>query len=413
MKVLHVNKFVYRRGGAEAYMLDVANLQRGAGHDVELFGMQHPDNLDVRFAEHFPSNMELEPMPPGMLPKLRGAARMLWSTSARRGMAAVLAAFRPDVVHLHNIYHQLSPSVIAPAVAAGIPVVMTLHDYKLACPTYLFLADGQVCEACLGGHFLQAPRRRCKNGSLGASAMAAFELAVHTRTGAYGGVDQFLCPSSFMRDKMTQAGVYPDRLRVLHNFVDVTGIPRTTGPGGPVVYASRLSHEKGVDVLVRALAHLPGVRLELAGDGPERHALEVLAEQVAPGRVTFHGRVPKDRVRELMACAGVVAAPSRCYENQPLMVLEALAAGVPVAGSALGGIAELVRDGETGALARPDDPVDLARALSEVLDAPERAVRLGAAGRSLVVDAYDPDRHLADLDGVYAGLCRDRVGGRA
>lgn len=403
MKILHVNKFLYRRGGAEAYMEDAAALLTSAGHDVAFFGMQHPLNTHLEYAKHFPPEVEFEPTPSSLGDRSRAVARMFWSPSARGGMAATLDDFAPDVVHVHNIYHQLSPSVLRPLRERNIPAVMTLHDYKLACPTYLFLDKGVICEACVGGHFAQAVKRRCRNGSLMQSTLMAAELAVHTRLGSYDPVTLFLCPSLFMRSKMIEAGVYPERLRLLHNFIDLPAtIPATSGRG-PVVYAGRLWPEKGVDILVRAAALLePGVSVVVAGDGPQRSQLESLASQVAPGRIQFTGMLTKSQVQELVASASVMAVPSRCYENQPLAVLEAYGTGVPVAGTALGGIRELVVEGETGALARPEDPVDLARAITQILMSPLGGRELGARGRRVVEESYSAKTHLPDLLEIYA-----------
>ena len=396
MRVLHVNKFLYRRGGAEAYMEDAAALLQRAGHEVHFFGMQHPANTHLELAAHFPPEVDFE-QPGSLTEKGRAAARMFWSRSARRGMEAVLDEVRPDVVHLHNVYHQLSPSVLRPLRERGVPAVMTVHDYKLVCPTYLFLDKGSLCEACLGGHFTQAVRRRCRNGSLVQSGLMAAETAVHTRRGSYDPIGVFLCPSEFLRGKLTEGGVYPDRLRLLHNFIDTSAAVPAGPPGGPVVYAGRLSHEKGVDVLVRAAALLPDVPVVVAGDGPQRRELEALAHEVAPGRVRFTGRLPKRDVAELVAAASVVAVPSRCYENQPLAVLEAFAAGVPVA------------DGVTGALAPPDDPPALAAAVTAVRQAPSGGRELGARGRAAVLSGYAADTHLEALLSAYADAGRSRA----
>ncbi len=403
MRILHVNKFLYRRGGAEAYMEDAAALMTANGHEVAFFGMHHPANTHLRYAKHFPPQVDFEPPPAAVPDRSRAVARMFWSSSARRGMAATLDEFAPDIVHLHNIYHQLSPSVLRPLRERNIPAVMTLHDYKLACPTYLFLDKGAICEACVGGHFSQAIKRRCRGGSLVQSTLMAAELAVHTRLGSYDPVTLFICPSLFMHSKMTEAGVYPDRLRLLHNFINLSGTIPAAGTGGPIVYAGRLSTEKGVDILVRAAALLePGVHVVVAGDGPQRAQLEGLAAEVAPGRIRFTGRLTKSEVLALVASAAVMAVPSRCYENQPLAVLEAYAAGVPVAGTALGGIQELVVDGETGGLAKPEDPVDLARAITQVLHSASDGRELGARGKRLVEAQYSADGHLPGLLGVYA-----------
>ncbi len=411
MRILHVNKFLYRRGGAEAYMEDVAALQSEAGHEVSFFGMAHPENTHNEWADFFPPQIELDPLPAGLRDRAQAAARALWSTTARRGMVQVLREFRPDVVHFHNIYHHLSPSVIKPARDAGAATVLTLHDYKLACPSYLFMSQGQVCDVCIDGKFRHAVQRRCKGGSLVGSALLAVETGLHRHTRAYGGIQVFVCPSRFMRDKMTEAGVFPDRLTVVPSFVDLAApakdpLPRTAAR---IVYASRLAPEKGVDVAVAAMAELPEATLHVAGEGPEHARLRELADRCAPGRVFFLGRLSKPAVAELIASASAVVAPSRCYENLPLTVLEAMAAGRPVVGSALGGIAELVRPGVTGQLVPPDDPSALANALRALLQSADVGARMGERARAVIADEYSRERHLAMLTRLYADLVGEQT----
>ena len=266
MRILHVNKFLYRHGGAEAYMLELADLQRAAGHEVEFFGMEHQLNPPHRYADRFPKQVQLDPPPPG-LGRRAAVARMVYSPAqpARHGGGCpVVPAPRR---HLHS-YHQLSPSVLVPLARAGVPTVMTLHDYKLVCPSYLFLDHGKVCEACLGGFFGHAVVRRCKDDSIGASAVLAVESTVHRLTGAYGSVRVFVCPSRFLAAKMAQAGVYPDRLQVLSNFVDVCGLATKTDPGGPVVYMGRLWPEKGIEVLIEAIGGAGRQRAAADRGGP-------------------------------------------------------------------------------------------------------------------------------------------------
>ncbi len=402
MRVLHVNKYLYRRGGAEGYMLDLAELQAKAGHEVAFFGMEHPENPPLPLAAHFPPYVQLDPPPPGAYQRVAAGLRMIYSTDSRRGIDAVVRHFRPDVAHLHNIYHQLSPSVLRPLAAHGVPMVMTLHDYKLACPSYQFLDHGRICEACLGGRFHHAALRRCKGGSLGASLLLAVESTAHRLTGAYDPVHTFVCPSDFMAGKMTAAGIEPARLRVLNHFIDLATIEPKQRPGGPVVFAGRLAPEKGVDVLVEAIGALgPAARLEVAGDGPERERLEALAAARAPGQVRFWGRLSKARLLELLGDATVCVIPSRWYENQPLAVLEAFACGVPVVATGLGGLPELIEDGRDGAIVAADDAVMLAEAVGGMLRDPQRAFEMGRACLAKGRRRFSPDQHLEQLDGIY------------
>lgn len=402
MRILQVNKFLYRRGGAESYLLDVVELQLRAGHEVAAFGMDHPENPPQRYQAHLPPLVQLEPPPRGVAARAAAVARMVWSTSSRRGIDAVVRSFRPDVVHLHNIYHQLSPSILRPLAERGIPTVMTLHDYKLACPTYRFMDHGKVCEACLDGRFRHAVQRRCKDGSLGASTVLALESAVHRAIGAYDGVGVFISPSRFLADRMAKAGVHPDRMHVLNNFVDARAVTPKRSPGGNVAFAGRLSYEKGVDVLIEAVARLgSGVELDIAGDGPERSALEALAAARAPGRVRFHGQMGKDRLRALLRSAAVLGVPSRWHENQPMVVLEAFACGVPVVTSNLGGLPELVDSGQDGLVVPANDPEALAGALTHVLEDPDRGLTMGQAARAKALEAFTPEQHLKRLEALY------------
>jgi glycosyltransferase involved in cell wall biosynthesis len=403
VRILHINKFLYRRGGAEAYMLDLAELQRAEGHLVEFFAMRHPDNLTSTYADAFPSYVEFETAPPTIGGKVRAAGRMFWSTSAARGITDVLRTFRPDVVHLHNIYHQLSPSVLRPVGRAGIPAVMTLHDYKLACPTYRFLDGHGICEACVPHRFWSPTLRRCNRGSIAASTLSGAELTVHTLIGAYAAVHRFACPSRFLEGKMRAGRVYPERLRWVPNYVDASAIEPKSAPGGDVLYAGRLSDEKGVDVLLEALARAPELRADVAGDGPARESLERLAASLGvDDRVRFRGRLEAADVRDSMRAAAVVVVPSRWYENMPITVLESFAAGVPVVASGLGGIPELIEDGRDGMLVPAEDPMALAQSLRSMTSDPGRAFTMGAAARAKAERLYSPAGHLERIDSLYA-----------
>jgi glycosyltransferase involved in cell wall biosynthesis len=402
VRILHVNKFLYRRGGAEAYMLDLAELQRANGHDVEFFAMRHPDNAPATYADAFPSYVEFESVPTTIRGKARAAGRMLWSTSAARGIDDVVRSFRPDVVHLHNVYHQLSPSILRPVARAGIPAVMTLHDYKLACPTYRFLDGHGICEACVPHRFWSPTLRRCNRGSIAASTLSGAELSLHTLIGAYGPVQRFACPSRFLEGKMRAGRVYPDRLRWVPNYVDAAAIEPKASAGGDVLYVGRLSEEKGVDALLEALARAPGLRADVVGDGPERTSLEGLAATLGvEDRVRFRGRLSAGEVHAAMRASAVVAVPSRWYENMPITVLEAFAAGVPVVASALGGLPELIEDGGDGILVPPEDPMALAEALRSITSDPDRALEMGRAGRAKAERDHAPATHLERIHALY------------
>ena len=407
MRILHVNKFGYRRGGAESYMLDLIELQQVAGHETAVYAMTHPSNEPSLFAPHYPPHVEYDPMPGVIVDKVRAGALMFWNRRAATGLAAVIEQFRPDVAHLHNVYHQLSPSVLRPLRRSRTPVVMTLHDFKLVCPTHAMLDHGRPCEACLPRSFHQAALHRCKNDSVVASGLLGLELGVHRALGAYGGVQRFICPSEFLAGKMRKGGLYPDRLRHLPNFANIPDDVAPDNPSGPFLFVGRLARPKAVDVLIDATALVPDARLEIVGEGPERAALERQAAGVAPTQVRFLGHVDRGSVARTMAAARAVVLPSRSYENQPMVLLEAMALGLPVIGSHLGGIPELVAHGRTGLLAAVDDPAALAAAMKDLMTNPTSARAMGDAGREQAVAVHSPHTHLAQLHDIYASASSD------
>ena len=418
MRILHVNKFMYRRGGAEGYLLDVAALQRHAGHEVGFWGMQHPENERPQpLGDTFAPYVELEPAPGGVA-GVAAAARMVWSPASAAGIRVALERFRPDVVHCHNIYHQLSPSILRPIARAGVPCVMTLHDYKLACPSYQMLAAGAPCDACVGHSAWHAAAKRCKGGSLAGSVVLSLESSIHRSLRLYDGVDHFVSPSRFLAGVMGSQGIPGERISVVSNFTAMRPDHERADPGTGIVFAGRLSHEKGVDDAIRAIALASrGLILHVAGDGPRRAELEDLAVELAPGRVRFHGRLDADSLATFVAGCRALVLPATWYENQPMTILEAYAVRTPVIVTTMGGLPELVDHGRHGLVVPPNDPVSLAAAMDRLQAEPELALAMGAAGRMRLEQEFDAQTHLERLDAVYklAALhhrTRERRGGR-
>jgi glycosyltransferase involved in cell wall biosynthesis len=401
MRILHVDKFLRRSGGAAVYLLDTAERQRRAGHDVEFFAMQDDRNLPATYERFFPSHVSLEPPPPGLRDRITTAGRMVYSLEAARGMAEVVERFRPDVVHLHNVYHQLSPSILRPLAKRAIPTVMTVHDAKLVCPTYRLLSHGRLCDACVGGRVWEATRRRCQGGSLAASAVLTVESGLHRATRAYGHIARFIVPSQFLTAMLRRGGVFPDRLRQLNNPVDTAGTETRRGPGEGFVSIGRLAPEKGVDTTIRAVGLTAGATLTVAGEGPARESLERLAAEVAPGRVRFVGQLDAGGVTALNRSARAALAVARWHENMPLSALETMAAAVPLVVSGLGGLPELVDDEVNGLVVPHDDPAALAAVLSRLQSDPDAALRFGLASRRRMEQQFDVGRHLERLFDLY------------
>lgn len=403
LDILQVDKFLRPYGGAAIYMFDLADQLQARGHRVEYFSVQHPENRESSLSDTFPPDTTYDPPPDGMGNKIRAAAAMTWSNRAAKGMAKALDRYRPDLVHLHNIYHQLSPSILAPIHHRGIPMVMTLHDFKLICPSYRMHDGTGPCEACLGGNFMNAASRRCKSGSLAQSTVLAIESTLHRQLGAYDAIDAFVCPSTFLRDKLVEGGFDERRLRHIPNFTTVEPVAESGPRGEHILSVGRLSAEKGLETLIEACGRAPARRLRIVGDGPEREGLEALAARVAPETTEFVGQVEREQVIRELDEARAIVFPARGYENMPVAILEAMARATPVIVTDIGGSPELLAEPASGLCVPPEDPEAL-RAAIDRLDDADFAAQLGAAGVEKVRTTYSPAVHVEAIEALYRQL---------
>ncbi len=338
MRILLSNKFYYRRGGDCIYMLNLEQLLKAHGHEVAVFAMDYPENIDTPWRKYFPQNMT----------KLMALTRPFGSREVKAKFTKLLDDFKPDVVHLNNIHTQLSPVIAELAHKRGIRVVWTLHDYKLLCPRYDCLRDWKtVCEQCFNGDKTPCRTYGCMKGSRLASEVGYREAVMWNRARLEACTDLFICPSRFMAEKMAQGGFMKDKLRVLCNFIDVEKCRKDDyAKDDYYCYVGRLSHEKGVATLVEAAARLP-YRLKVIGGGPLLEQLKIKNEQLK-GNVEFLGFKQWEEIKELVGRARFMVIPSEWYENNPLSVIEAECLGTPVLGARIGGIPELIDEGRNG-----------------------------------------------------------------
>jgi glycosyltransferase involved in cell wall biosynthesis len=330
----------------------------------------------------------------GGLGLVRTAAGAVWSRDAVRRVGAELERFAPDVVHVHNLFPSLSPAVIRAVTARGVPLVMTLHNYRLMCLPATFLRDGRVCEDCLHRAPWPGVVHGCYRGSVAGSGVLAASLVAHRGMGTFERTTLYLAVSGFLRAKYVEAGMSPDRIMVKSNFA--WEAPRRDGPGEYFVFVGRLSPEKGIPILLRAWTDIPD-RLLIVGDGPERARLE----QMAPPGVEFVGSVPSEEVAPLLRRARALVLPSVSYEAQPRVLLEAFAAGVPAIASRIGGLADTVVDDASGMLVAVGDDRAWAEAAAR-MQRDDLSRRLGEGAYRAWLDRYSPERALAALEDAYA-----------
>lgn len=403
MTVLQVNKFHYLKGGAERYYLDVSGLLRTGDTRVIHLAMRHPENVAAGPDDVFVSSVDYRSAM-SFSAKARQGMRSIYNTEASRAARGIARRLRPNVAHLHNIYHQLSPSIVRALDAEGVPVVQTLHDYKLICPAYLLITNGEICERCRGGKYYETVLHRCLLDSRAASVVGMMEAYLHRWIRSYEKVRLFICPSQFLLEKVASFGVDRSRLVNLPYFLPIDRYEPAPATDGYYVYAGRISREKGLATLLAAHARLPQASrpaLRILGDGPVRPALEATRGALRLDDVTFEGYQPPARLREIVARARFVAVPSEWYENYPYAILEAFALARPVLGSRIGGIPELVRDGETGITAPPFDPDGLAAGIAALSADGAKADAMGKAARAWVGANLAPAQHLERLLALY------------
>ena len=362
MKILMVNKFLYPRGGAESYMLKLAEEFKAMGHEVQYFGMYDEKNTVGNVAGQYTGNMDFHSTG---LARFLYPFKILWSREAYEKIGKVLDDFKPDVVHMNNINFQLTPSIIYAVKKRGIPLVQTVHDFQMICPNHLLysFSETKPCNRCIGGSKLHCLKHRCIHGSAVKSLLGVVEAKLYGWLKTYKKVDLYICPSRFLEEKLLGANpLYAGKTFTIHNFIEKTEV--TPVPGDYIAFVGRLSKEKGVELLAETAKLLPDVPFVVAGNGPDSACLQNIPN------LTLAGFLTGSALTEFMANAKLLLAPSVCYENCPLSILEAHSMGVPVVTMNYGGMAELVEDGKTGTLAKEATAEAVAEAIKTAMAEP-------------------------------------------
>lgn len=404
MRVLQVNKFNYLRGGADKYFLELCELLQSQGIEVAKFCMDHPDNLPDKYSRWFVSNVDFTQF--RLNHWWRYLGRMMWSFEARRKFSRLLDEFKPDLVHLHNIYHQISPSILPVAKKRGIPVVMHVHDYKLICPNYKLLDRGKICHYPAGQYWWCFWHKAHKNSYL-KSLLVTLEMYLHHRVlDVYQkNIDLYLTPSQFVKDELVKYGFPAAKIKVLYHFLETDKFKSDYQLGDYFVYLGRLDIEKGVDTLLHAMTKITDARLKIIGFGPEYKNLQALSKKLKlSGRVQFLGPKHDDELKKIVAQSYAIVAPSKWYEVFGLVILEAAALGKAVIASRIGGIPEALQEGKTAMLFQYDSAADLADKLNWALNHPTAIEAMGRAGRQFVEQNFTPAKHWQGLKSIYTSL---------
>jgi glycosyltransferase involved in cell wall biosynthesis len=401
--LLNVNNYHYRRGGADVLYLEHARMFREKGWEVADFSMHHPQNLESEWSDFFIDEIEFGDEY-SIVDKVTRAGRVVYSRQSRSRLARVIEKSRPDIAHLHNIYHHISPSILPLLRKQGIPVVLTNHDLKIACPNYQMLTHDGICERCKGGRIHNVVRHRCIKGSTALSGLVFLESAMHKSLRTYTrNVDRFVTSSSFYLEKFVEWGFNREQFVHIPNHVDVSDFRPDFEPGSAFVYFGRLAPEKGVATVVRAAA-AAGVPVWLIGTGPEEPALRALAAELGAD-VEFLGFLTGEPLRDRVRRARAVVLASEWYENGPVSVLEAYALGKPVIGARIGGITEMMRDGETGFGFTSGSVPELTEVFVRTAALPDGTLeQIGREARRWIEVDFSVERFIERTSGLYAEL---------
>jgi glycosyltransferase involved in cell wall biosynthesis len=408
MRILYCNKYNYPFSGTEAYMFEAMDLMRSRGHSAALFSMADPRGEVTPYDHHFMPHTEFKNQT-GWFHKVKLGAQAVYSFEARRRIRGMIAEFQPDVAHVRNIYHHLSPSILWELKKQNVPVVYHLNDFKVLCASYNLVSRGEACEACKGGKCWHMLKEKCYPG-LAARMTLVGEAYFHKMLGTYRRcVDSFLAPSQFVRDKFVEHGWDSAKFEVLPHFQLVHPISERIAEDAPLLYFGRLSPEKGVSDLLHAMQRLPDLQLIVAGDGPERGKLEKLSAESGLANVKFIGQVLGEELSCVIARSRFTVLPSHAYETLGKTILESYAHGRAVIASDMGSRRELVQEGRTGLLYRTGDVSQLASALKFLSSQPGLADEMGRAGRRIVQLNYTPEAHYEVLISLYERLAGEAL----
>jgi len=383
VKVLFVHNAYQHKGGEDSVLEAEGSLLSNRGHAVEYF-TRHNDEIS-------------------QLSRVSVAMQTFWSSPVARDFEARLRSFKPDVVHVHNTFPRISPAIYWVAAKLGVPIVQTLHNFRLMCPQAMFLREGKVCEDCLGKLPWRGALRGCYRDSRLQSTVLASMVSLHRGLGTWQNkVTRYIALNEFCRNKFIEGGLPAERILIKPNFVDF--LPPIAVDRKGFLFVGRLSVEKGIDTLVAAASMVHGAKVHVAGSGPEAGLLD------AATNISALGARSHDEVRALMCHAIALVMPSIWYETFGMVAIEAFAAGLPVIASRLGALAVLIEDRVTGLLFEPGDPHSLAEAMRWALEHPAKMAAMGMAARARYEANFTAEQNYRQLMTIYEGAIAEIKG---
>ncbi len=406
MRILLVNNFHYLRGGAERCYFDTGKILEENGHEVAYFSTKDAKNFPGKWSRYFIDGMDLNKTY-GLLTNMKAAFRILYNFQAKKQLEKLIAEFKPDLAHLHNIHHHLSPSIIHTLKKGNIPAVMTLHDYKLVSPNYNLYAHGKNYERALGRDYYKCIFDKCIKNSYSASLVCTAEAYLHSWLGIYRQIDAFISPSLYLKEKFRQAD-FPKTVNYLPNPYCGQSLEierKAQSSEKYILYFGRLSEEKGVKDLIEAYLKLStGVKLYITGTGPLEKDLTDLTKTTGPDeKIVFTGYKNGKNLINIIKNAMFVVMPSRWQENAPYSLVEAMALTKCVLCAKMGGFTDIIENGINGFYYEPNNVDDLKDKLEKIINSPNLQ-EIGENAKKTITELNSSEKYYHGLINLYKSI---------
>lgn len=403
MKILEINKFFYKKGGSEVYYFDVRALLASHGHEVMDFSMNSEKNEQSAYQKYFSTPVDFEHSE-GLYTDFIKGLHLIYSFDAARNLENLIKEKgRPDVAHLHNFSYQLTPSIIRVLKKHKIPIVWTLHDYKVVSPNYNLFANGKIDVSTKPDKYFACVSQRCFKGSYLKSFLSAFEMWWHMKISKlYNQIDRYISPSKFLANLIVEWGVDKKKVSQLYNFLPLNEYKVRQEVGDYFLYVGRWTEEKGILPMLEVFKDLPDVKLKIVGQGDQEVVMRDYIKENQMVNVEMLGPIYPPKVFDLFSKAKALLVPSVWYENNPMTALQAMAFGVPVIGSNMGGLPELIDDNQTGLIFSADNFTELKDAVLKINSmSNDHNLIMGVAARRKVEGIADSEKHYRELIGIF------------
>ncbi len=408
MRILQINKFHYIEGGTERYYLELSNLLRKKGHKVAFFSMHDPRNFPTRWSRYFVDFLSFRNV--NYLDSIKIANRMIYSFDAKKKINQLLDVFHPDIVHIHNIYNHISPSVLPEIKKRNIPIIQTVHDYHMLAPNRNLFHSGKICEITKKDQYYKTIFHKCIKNSYVASFLTVITMYIHRILGLYTKyIDCYITPSNFAKKLMVDYGYNQNNIIVLPYLTTFKkgNLSQSTSKNKYILYFGRLSPEKGLTFLTEVMEKIPHINLYIVGEGPELSMIQNKIKTYNLKNIRLLGYLSGDDLERVVVSSYFTIMPSIWYENYPNSILESFACGKPVIASDIGGIPELVKNNETGLLFTPNDINDCIRKILLLWNNPKLVRKMGRNALDFAREKFNPEDHYRKTIKIYRSLIEE------